>query len=109
MNRITRAADFRETVRRGRRSPTPYALVYLANRDPDAPTRFGFIVAKSVGNSVVRHQVTRRLRAIGFEVLPRVPVGRDVVIRALPGIPEVQWSTLHTDIARAIEKVGASS
>ncbi len=60
--------------------------------------RFGFIVTKAVGGAVTRNTVKRRLRAVGHSVLPGVPQGTDVVIRALPGSAEVPWATLHTEI-----------
>jgi len=104
-NRITRASDFRATVRNGRRTGTPNAVVYVAARAQPGPTRFGFIVSKAVGNSVVRHRVTRRLRAIGHDLLSTVPEDRDVIIRSLPGSGEVAWVTLHDDVARALAKV----
>ena len=103
-NRITRASDFRTTVRSGRRSGTPHTVVYLASHSEPGPTRFGFIVSKAVGNSVVRHRVTRRLRAIGHELLPSVSVGSDVIIRALPGSDEVAWATLHGEIREVISR-----
>ena len=104
VNRIARAADFRTTVRTGRRVGTPHSVVYLVSRRDDGPTRFGFIVAKSVGNSVVRHRMTRRLRAIGHEILPSRPVGTDVIVRALPGSDDVAWATLHLEIAQAVDR-----
>jgi ribonuclease P protein component len=102
-NRVVRADDFRTTVRRGRRVGTPNALLYVAARDGE-PSRFGFIVSKAVGNSVVRSRVTRRLRAIGREAIAIQPTGRDVVIRALSGAPEASWSTLHQEILDGLER-----
>jgi ribonuclease P protein component len=101
-NRVVSAADYKVTVRRGRRIATPHAMVYVAERDA-VPARFGFIVSKAVGNSVTRNLVTRRFRAIGREALEARPVGRDVVIRALPGSPEVSWSSLRGEILNALD------
>jgi ribonuclease P protein component len=102
-NRVVSAADYKATVRRGRRTSTPHTLLYVADRG-DAPTRFGFIVSKSVGNSETRNLVTRRFRAIGREALESRPLGRDVVIRALPGSPEVSWSNLRGEILNALQE-----
>ena len=104
-NRVVLPADFRSAVRRGRRTTTPSAVYYQLATDPARPLRFGFIVSKAVGNSVVRHRVTRRLRAIGHDLLSTVPEDRDVIIRSLPGSDEVAWATLHDDVARALAKV----
>lgn len=41
-------------------------------------------MSKAVGNAVTRTRVKRRLRARAAEVLPHIPAGTDVVIRANP-------------------------
>lgn len=104
VNRVAIAADFKAAVRRGRRVGTPHALLYILRRDADAPTRFGFIVAKTVGNSVTRNLVTRRFRAIGREALAAHPTGSDVVIRALPGSPQAAWATLRGEVLDGLER-----
>jgi len=102
-NRIVRADDYRNTVRRGRKSGTAHSVVYVRRRDDDA-VRFGFIVAKTVGNAVARNTVRRRLKHVCHDLLPGVPPGTDVVIRALPGSLDVPWSTLLTDISGVVDE-----
>jgi ribonuclease P protein component len=70
----------------------------------DSPTRFGFIVSKAVGNAVNRNRVRRRLRAVGRDLLSQIAPGHDIVIRALPGSPEVDWDTLHAEITDSIKR-----
>ena len=103
-NRIVRADDYRNTVRRGRKSGTAHSVVYVRRRDDDA-VRFGFIVAKTVGNAVARNTVRRRLKHVCHDILPGVPPGTDVVVRALPGSLDVPWSTLLRDISGVVDKV----
>ncbi|TWX38311.1 ribonuclease P protein component [Frigoribacterium sp. ACAM 257] len=103
-NRIVRADDYRNTVRRGRKSGTAHSVVYVRRRDDDL-VRFGFIVAKTVGNAVARNTVRRRLKHVCHDILPGVPPGTDVVVRALPGSLDVPWSTLLTDISGVVDKV----
>jgi ribonuclease P protein component len=98
------ADDFRATVRKGRRSSTPSALLYVLHHKQPGPTRFGFIVSKTVGNSVTRNLVTRRLRSIAREFVRSQPTGNDVVIRALPGSPGVSWVTLQSEILTGLER-----
>jgi ribonuclease P protein component len=83
---------------------TPHALLYISDAGPTDPTRFGFIVAKAVGNSVTRNLVTRRLRAIALEAVHSQPTGMQVVVRALPGSPAVSWATLQSEILSGIER-----
>lgn len=106
-NRIVRGDDYRSVVRRGRRSATAHAVVSVVRRttgDPSidaGPTRFGFIVAKTVGNAVTRNLVRRRLKAIAHGLLVDVPVGYDVVVRALPAAAQAAWPTLLEDVSRS--------
>jgi ribonuclease P protein component len=39
------------------------------------------------------------------DILPGVPPGTDVVVRALPGSLDVPWSTLLRDISGVVDKV----
>jgi len=116
-NRIVSGSDYRSVVRRGRRSATAHVVVSVVRRTPggavavDAPTRFGFIVAKTVGNAVTRNLLRRRFKAIAHELLTEVPTGHDVVIRALPAAAGATWPTLLEDVsrsfARGVEKAAA--
>ena len=68
-NRVVRAEDFRATMRRGKRVTSDHAVVYFAQRAGSEPARFGFVVAKTVGGSVTRNLMRRRMRAIGHELV----------------------------------------
>ncbi|MBC7442446.1 MAG: ribonuclease P protein component [Ramlibacter sp.] len=103
-NRITSGSDYKAVVRRGVRVVGPNLVTYL-RRNPDGdPARFGFIVAKNVGDAVRRNRVRRRLKAASFELLSAVRPGTDVVIRALPSATHAEWSTLRTELAQALDK-----
>ena len=82
--------------------PSGSAIVHVLDRVSSEPSRFGFIVTKAVGNAVTRNLIRRRLRSISREILPGIGLGRDIVIRALPGSPEVAWDTLQEEITKSI-------
>ena len=107
-NRIVRGDDYRAIVRRGRRVATDNAVIYRLSGS-SAEVRFGFIVAKSVGNAVVRNRVRRRLKSIGHAHLEALPDKTDIVIRALPGSASASWSTLNSEIHEALSKGMARS
>jgi len=107
VNRITRGADYRVTVRRGVRFSGANTLTYIRpNPDTDV-VRFGFIVSKAVGNAVTRNLVRRRLKAASYDLLPRFvddessAAGLDVVVRALPASVQAPWASLHEELFRA--------
>jgi ribonuclease P protein component len=99
--RLRAADDFAAAVRRGRRGASPTLVVHLLTGDRDGAPRAGFVVSGKVGNSVVRHRVTRRLRPLVRARLPELPVGADVVVRALPAAATADSTTLaaHLDAA----------
>lgn len=123
-SRLTRPADFRAVLRRGpssgagqvrrtrRRAGTDLLVVHVAlapSGDEAAdsgvahpssdPPRVGFTVSGAVGNSVVRHRVVRRLRALVAHRLDQLPAGADLVIRALP--PAARATT--ADLGQALD------
>ena len=67
--------------------------------------RAGFVVGRAVGNSVVRHQVTRRLRAVVRAELHRLPAGADLVVRARPEAAKASSEALRRDLTAALDRV----
>lgn len=103
-NRVVRAEDFRSTMRRGKRVTSDHAVIYFAQRAGSEPARFGFVVAKTVGGSVTRNLMRRRLRAIAAEFVADGLTSTDIVIRALPGSDGLTWSNLHEEIGASIRR-----
>ncbi|CAQ03182.1 ribonuclease P protein component [Clavibacter sepedonicus] len=101
---MTSGADYRTIVRRGRRTSTGTAVVSALAGPSDAPTRFGFIVSKKVGNAVTRNLVRRRLKAVTAGLLPTLCPGVSIVIRVLPGMERTAWDTLQEEIASAVTR-----
>jgi ribonuclease P protein component len=58
-----------------------------------------------VGNSVVRHRVTRRLRAVVLGELHRLPPTADLVVRARPEAAEATSERLRHDLATGLDRV----
>ncbi|CAB4901907.1 MAG: ribonuclease P protein component [Actinobacteria bacterium] len=107
-NRLRRSADFSATVRQGARAGRPNLVVHCVIRDaPEAP-RVGLTVGAAVGNSVVRHRVSRQLRALIAPLLSSMPLGSQVVVRALPGAGSCGFQGLDADfrsgLAAAVKK-----
>jgi ribonuclease P protein component len=58
-----------------------------------------------VGNSVVRHRVTRRLRALVADQLAVLPPGADLVVRARPDAATASYAQLEDDLRRGLRRV----
>lgn len=104
-HRLTRPADFSQTVRRGRRAGTPPVVVHLRTTTSFRPARVGFIVSKAVGPAVVRNRTKRRLRHLMAARVDRLPAGTDVVVRALPAAADRTSDGLAAEIDRAMARV----
>lgn len=66
------------------------------------PPRVGFVVSKNVGGAVVRNRVKRRLRAQVTRLLPSVPAGVDVVVRAQPAASDMSSAELGSELERLL-------
>lgn len=98
---MTAAADFKSAMRHGSRSGRATIVVHV-RQTGNAQSMAGFAVSKAVGGAVIRNRVKRRLRAIMRELLPTLPEGTLVVIRALPRSAEVDFARLHSDVTDAL-------
>jgi ribonuclease P protein component len=67
--------------------------------------RVGFVVSKAVGNSVVRHRVTRQLRHLVAGRLGTLPADCSLVVRALPAAAGASSSELGADLDGALRRL----
>ena len=105
-NRLTAADEFRQTVRRGRRSGGSFVVLHLVVPNVDkatsSPSKVGFVVAKSVGPAVTRNRVKRRLRHLMRERIHTLPGGSMLVIRALPASASASSRDLASELDRCL-------
>ncbi len=111
-NRLSRSRDFDAVYRSGRSASTRFLVLYWFPReDGDGETRLGLAVPKSTGGAVVRNRMKRRLREAWRSLLPDVPVGRDYVLIARPGLADAadargfEW--LRERVAEVLGKAAA--
>ena len=84
---MRRGSDFSLTTRQGTKVTRGRVVAYVRTGGTDAP-QVGLIVGKVVGNSVVRHRVSRRLRGAMSTVVADLPTGCQVVLRVVAGAAE---------------------
>ena len=85
----------------GRKVSAASVVLYLKRVEDQPQARFGFVVAKTVGNAVTRNRVKRRLRELAKLNLAQA-ASTDVVVRALPGSADLDWNTLQTEFQQAL-------
>jgi len=101
-SRLHTSDEFAAVVRYGRRAGTRHLVVHLLGTGRTSSPRAGFVVSAKVGNAVVRHRVTRRLRPLARQELAGLPAGTDVVIRALPAAASASSADLGRDLTSGL-------
>ncbi|TLP95092.1 ribonuclease P protein component [Nesterenkonia salmonea] len=111
-HRLTTSQDFATVMRRGSRagSATVVVSARLLSKPAGPRWRCGFIVSKTVGNAVVRHRTTRRLRHIVAELMQSpqmaLPDGLsvDFAVRALADAAAADHRTLRADVESSLRR-----
>ncbi|MBM6544958.1 ribonuclease P protein component [Janibacter sp. YIM B02568] len=110
-HRLTERGELTATVRGpgARRQGSRLLVVHARHTDARSalPPRVGVVVSKAVGNAVARNRVKRRLRAQVAPLLPAVPPGTDLVLRANPAAAGATSAQIGEALARAIGSLTA--
>lgn len=77
--------EFQKVYKNGRSKANRYLVMYVVKGE-SGPSRYGFSVSKKVGNSVVRHHITRLLRESVRRYDALVQEGSRIVIVARPAV-----------------------
>lgn len=92
-----------DTVTRRKRAGSALLVVHCAiTTGPSRPARVGFVVSRAVGNSVVRHRVVRRLRAMMAPRLVELAPCTDLVVRANPAAARASSAELAEALDTAL-------
>ena len=105
--RLRKSTEITLVLRGGRRFASQLLVLHVAPGST-SHTRFAFAVGKNVGNSVVRHRVTRQLRHLAKENAPLLPGTSDVVVRALPGCEQASFDQLRQSFEASAKKASAA-
>lgn len=92
-------------MKHGRKASAQHLVIYLNSTASASSSRFGFVVAKTVGSAVQRNLVKRRARAALRERLSTFANGQDLVFRALPGLAELSWSELSAELDSCLAQI----
>ena len=102
--RLTTSSDFARATKSGVRVTTEHFVgyLYISPVTNDASAKCGLIISKAVGGSVKRHRVARKVRHAITPLIPSLPTGSLLVIRALGQDGD---SNLETEISELITKL----
>lgn len=105
--RLRKSSEISAVMKSGTRFSAKLVVIHVAQTSSEH-TKVAFAVGKNVGNSVVRHKVTRQLRHAITPLIKNFPAGSHVVVRALPGASQATFTQLSENLKFASSKVSAS-
>ena len=105
--RLRKSSEISAVMKSGTRFSAKLVVLHVAQSSTEQ-TKVAFAVGKNVGNSVVRHKITRRLRHATSPLLASFPSGSHVVVRALPGANEATFAQLSENLKFALSKLAKS-
>lgn len=105
--RLRKSSEISAVMKSGTRFSAKLVVLHVA-QSTDKDTKVAFAVGKNVGNSVVRHRITRQLRHAISPLVGSFPSGSHVVVRALPGANQASFAQLSENLEFAFSKVTKS-
>ena len=94
-NSLKKNQDFQTVYRSGKSYANKYLVMYVMDSGRE-DTRIGISASKKVGNSVVRHHVTRLVRESYRLNKDRVRLGLDIVVVARPAAKEADFKKIES-------------
>ena len=106
MERLKQRAEFLATSR-GIKIPVSAFVLQARCRGDAGPPRFGFTVAKAVGNAVERNRVRRRLKEMVRTAGMAVESGHDYVVIGRRAALALPFAQLAAEFERALDLLRA--
>lgn len=95
-NSIKKNSDFQKVYKTGKSYANRLLIMYVMRTGQERETRIGISVSKKVGNSVVRHHVTRLVRESFRLNKDRVKTGLDIVVVARATAKEAEFKKIES-------------
>jgi ribonuclease P protein component len=87
--------DFQTIYKKGRSYANKYLVMYVL-KNKEEENRLGISVSKKVGNSVIRHRITRLIRESYRLQSKKFETGYDIVVIARTGAKEKNYSEIES-------------
>jgi ribonuclease P protein component len=99
--------DFKEIYRTGKSYANKYLIMYVKRNDTN-DNRLGISVSKKVGNSVVRHRITRLIRESYRLFEDSFLSGLDIIVVARVGARGKEYSEIESALLHLMKlhKIG---
>ncbi len=102
--------EFREIYRTGKSYANKYLIMYVRKNETEI-NRIGISVSKKVGNSVIRHRITRLIRESYRLSEDSFLSGLDIVVVARVGAREKNFSEIESALLHLMKlhKIGKNT
>ena len=106
--RLTASSDFARATKSGVRVTTEHFVgyLYISPVTNNESAKCGLIINKSVGGSVTRHRLSRKVRHAVAPIISTLPSGSLLVIRALKQDGD---KNITTEISELISRLSAKN
>ena len=104
--RLTSSSDFARATKSGIRVTSEHFVgyLYISPVRNDASAKCGLIINKTVGGSVKRHRLARKVRHAVAPLIATLPTGSLLVIR---GLKQSEDKNVIVEISDLLEKLNA--
>ena len=99
--------EFKKIYSTGKSLANKYLIMYVKNNEMDK-IRLGISVSKKVGNSVIRHRISRLIRESYRISEDSIRIGLDIIVVARAGAKEKDYSEIESALLHLIKlhKIG---
>lgn len=103
--RLKKKYEFQYLYKKGVRVHSSSFTLLCATHKHLTP-KFGFVVSKKIGNSVVRNSIKRKLRACIDIFLPSIKSNYNCIFIAKDAIIQTDFSSLLEEVKTILQKAG---
>lgn len=103
--RLKKKYEFQYLYKKGVRLHSA-SVTLLCAQNKHHTSKFGFVVSKKIGNSVVRNAIKRKLRACIDIFLPNIKSECNCMFIAKDTITQIDFSSLCLEIKGLLQKAG---
>ncbi len=103
--KLGKNSQFQKVYKSGKSKANKYLVMYVLTGE-SGPSRYGFSVSKKVGNSVVRHHITRLLRESVRKNDALVKEGNRIIIIARPSVKDKNFEDVDGAVCHLLKLHG---
>jgi ribonuclease P protein component len=98
--RLLKTAEYRKIYQEGSKYAGPLFAAFYRRTDAPRPARVGYTTPKTIGSSVVRNRIRRRLREAVRLQLPSLEPGWEIVFNPRRAVLDADFSRLTSEVER---------